>query len=729
MEETIRIKEITLEGFKCFFKKQSINCDADVIILTGNNGFGKTSFIEALELMATGKIEPRLGENSTNRPFENYINKNLLPGEAKARIEVKCQDGRVFQATLLPEILDEESTLFPLNGFSTSFVRSSCFFYQDGVESTFGRSQEGIQGIADAFVGDFPNKEILLDALVKAAAEVENIRSSFRTNLGNEDTLKNEAAEQARNLQAIIESNEYLKQLIPFPAKLVIASGKLSTRYKENIQKWVAALTGHEQGDQPVCKLLEEAIRAIESIRKQALADIPSQADINKGVARLKELLDNLPDFFPVTETSPKEDIALKELTEKEKALELELARIKTQMGLLLSEEQLPIPGTNISTWMGEIPLIASIDYMLKVKASSPEVVVDEIWSMLEKHGGDWSDKLKSKWLQYKQLRDEATAITQKIFEIRKEITGIKKKEADFDNLLQALKLWSVIFGAPLEKVNLEDSTGYDLKKARMMLKEKFVNINAAETMTAWNKVLEYLHKWQQIEQKLETIKLNWTPAAREADKKLSDFISWATKRNLDKWIEAIKGNALRENYISQLNQALEYILFQFGMGKELAKNVHFKRSNGKLYIQRWSEDNIIRETNIFPTFSTAQINQLAIAYMLALNCGVKNHPLGFICLDDVSSAFDLNNLAADAHLIRMLAYGNNQRRQVFITSHHDIITSRLLPLLLPPSGFRLKVIEFTSFRPETGPELRFYECKQARSGYIALQNVFKVEA
>ncbi|MCL6449659.1 MAG: hypothetical protein K6U04_16265, partial [Armatimonadetes bacterium] len=68
-------------------------------------------------------------------------------------------------------------------------------------------------------------------------------------------------------------------------------------------------------------------------------------------------------------------------------------------------------------------------------------------------------------------------------------------------------------------------------------------------------------------------------------------------------------------------------------------------------------------------TLSTAQINQVAIAYMLALNQGTEDHPLGFICLDDVSSAFDLQNLAADAHLIRMLAYGNKggQQRQVFI--------------------------------------------------------------
>ncbi|WP_081358719.1 hypothetical protein [Neomoorella thermoacetica] len=101
-----------------------------------------------------------------------------------------------------------------------------------------------------------------------------------------------------------------------------------------------------------------------------------------------------------------------------------------------------------------------------------------------------------------------------------------------------------------------------------------------------------------------------------------------------------------------------------------------------------------------------------------------------------VSYNADPDGLTRTPDMIRRLAQElileakkSTELTKFLLCSHHDIITSRLLPLLLPPSGFRLKVIEFTSFRPETGPELRFYECKQARSGYIALQNVFKVEA
>ena len=86
--------------------------------------------------------------------------------------------------------------------------------------------------------------------------------------------------------------------------------------------------------------------------------------------------------------------------------------------------------------------------------------------------------------------------------------------------------------------------------------------------------------------------------------------------------------------------------------------------------------------------------------------------PAHILLFDDTSTSFDLGNLVRQASWFRQLAYTDNpdQRYQIFIASHHDELTSRLVDLLKPPPGRTLRVIEFESYRPGYGPELVEWE-------------------
>jgi len=55
-EDRVRLKSLTIENFRAYKKKQVFDLDADVIVLFGPNGFGKTSFFDALDFAATGEI-------------------------------------------------------------------------------------------------------------------------------------------------------------------------------------------------------------------------------------------------------------------------------------------------------------------------------------------------------------------------------------------------------------------------------------------------------------------------------------------------------------------------------------------------------------------------------------------------------------------------------------------------------------------------------------------------
>ncbi|MCR4420355.1 MAG: hypothetical protein NUV99_09600 [Clostridia bacterium] len=63
--------------------------------------------------------------------------------------------------------------------------------------------------------------------------------------------------------------------------------------------------------------------------------------------------------------------------------------------------------------------------------------------------------------------------------------------------------------------------------------------------------------------------------------------------------------------------------------------------------------------------------------------------------------------LPRTAALIRQIAYVTEEvfaRRQVFIVSHHEDLTNRLLDFLIPPAGRKLRILNFVNWRPDSGP-------------------------
>ena len=57
----MRLRSATIEGFRGFTKKVFVDLDANVIILQGPNGVGKTSLLDAILWVLTGRID-RFGE-------------------------------------------------------------------------------------------------------------------------------------------------------------------------------------------------------------------------------------------------------------------------------------------------------------------------------------------------------------------------------------------------------------------------------------------------------------------------------------------------------------------------------------------------------------------------------------------------------------------------------------------------------------------------------------------
>lgn len=112
-----------------------------------------------------------------------------------------------------------------------------------------------------------------------------------------------------------------------------------------------------------------------------------------------------------------------------------------------------------------------------------------------------------------------------------------------------------------------------------------------------------------------------------------------------------------------------------------------------------------------FADLSTGQKTQLAICWTINLNLALtdtlRHRVIGF---DDFTTSLDMNQLIPAAVLLRKMAYAkpnDKSKRQVIVTSHHEDLTNRLLDLLLPPNGYKMRVIQFEDWSLITGPKFK----------------------
>jgi DNA repair protein SbcC/Rad50 len=86
-----RLKRATLSGFRAYGKPESFDLDANVIVLYGPNGLGKTSFFDAIDFACTGRIGRLCRRRITQGEFER-VARNLARGEKEAVVELELAD-------------------------------------------------------------------------------------------------------------------------------------------------------------------------------------------------------------------------------------------------------------------------------------------------------------------------------------------------------------------------------------------------------------------------------------------------------------------------------------------------------------------------------------------------------------------------------------------------------------------------------------------------------------
>lgn len=91
--DNVRIKKIEISGFRAYRKKQVFDLDADIVILYGPNGLGKTSFFDAIDYVSTGRIGRLTGKKKMNQKEFIEISKHLNSELSESLISLTINKG------------------------------------------------------------------------------------------------------------------------------------------------------------------------------------------------------------------------------------------------------------------------------------------------------------------------------------------------------------------------------------------------------------------------------------------------------------------------------------------------------------------------------------------------------------------------------------------------------------------------------------------------------------
>ena len=105
----MRLKELTIAGFRGFKLPKTIPLDADIVVIHGSNGSGKSSIVEALEWLLLGDISHHECASSRSGCRGDYLHNVLEKLHLKNRTQLTtkgatkaCSNNAVQQS--LPQI-------------------------------------------------------------------------------------------------------------------------------------------------------------------------------------------------------------------------------------------------------------------------------------------------------------------------------------------------------------------------------------------------------------------------------------------------------------------------------------------------------------------------------------------------------------------------------------------------------------------------------------------------
>jgi len=747
----LRLKEVRLHNFKAFRDShakagQSIDLDGDIVLLTGPNGYGKTSLIEAIEALVTERVRQRLGDESDIDNINDLINK--YAGTSQANVIFETTEGSLkvkVQGSIISDYIANATDRVPFN--NPDFLRVSSFFYQEDLENLFGVRSEVRKAVIQLFIPEWDYEDKLKEFLIKEGQDILTKQIDDLTQKLGDDP--EELRKREKN-----SINSLLKQRDSFPDNARPPFRRFYDRLLDisasnELHQWMQMLGVHTTEGITTAQALEQIYSALGVLHQQDLAWIRKEREeylksLKGPFVALQERVNHFPrETFPTKDALREEINTLRQSAGSLPAIKEQIQKASEQINRLLHFPERPWrENLKQRIAVGEIPLLLSL---LHLRQSMDEVDWQKLAERLgmDAAGRDWKKLLDDAFSRLEHAEREEGQLRNRLVELETAEQRVKMLENLLAQLLELEAAWGEAELGQLPFVETDEGARHRKSVFLKILSEK-VTESQRETDSklqeldrrerAWNTLMQMIDQWRQLHlQRLQAEKMA-DPRLRDrigSLKKLSDSIGRGRKAKINNLFDDARAGLLRP-YLDDINKMITRILHRFRLPRDIQERLRITLDSRNIMRFTLPEEDNKPARNAFSTFSTSQLNQAGIAFLIALNIGAgRKHPLDFICFDDVSAALDPVNLAASAMLFRSLAYDKRgPKRQLIITSHHDDITTRLLPLLLPPLGCRMKVVEYLSWSEEKGAQVKCHEVVQAcENGLNRLEELLRKES
>ena len=213
----IKIETIEIENFRAYRKRQEFNIASDITVFYGPNGFGKTSFFDAIDFAVTGSIG-RLDSVSDSKFDKVAAHLESDPGKSKVsmtassngtKIQIARTVGDRNWAMLNGEKKDRKAILSVLTGTSSPgaeridhlvrLFRATHQFNQEGQELTREFQKDC------RLKADIVSRMLAVEDYNNAVEKTEKVRDHFRKGIDLQNSIVVEAEEQASSVRGEIQ--------------------------------------------------------------------------------------------------------------------------------------------------------------------------------------------------------------------------------------------------------------------------------------------------------------------------------------------------------------------------------------------------------------------------------------------------------------------------------------------------------------------------------------------
>jgi DNA repair exonuclease SbcCD ATPase subunit len=696
---TFRIARIVASGFRGITDEIDVDLDADAVIIVGNNGRGKTSILDAMLWVLSGRVARlhvedeflkslyasdgqirvslTLRESSTNklmkvsRVFDGSPSSLTLETEDLGVLKGLAAQSKMVES-LWPSALEATD---PSDALSTALTRAN--YLQQDLLCQFiasDTSDQRFQVLAELLgVGRIRDLQTSLERAQRAYA-------SSTTNLKNEAVLLDSQVSKLRNqLSEITE---------PVNADALFESWQTWWSGFHNVGGTVESPEG--PGGASANVQIDVATRELTVIKDQLDRSRSQAIDLNTRVGESSTEL--LGDAKLITKDSLENELLeLRERTRHmQSRLESErlLADERRNFAILEAEDQAELRtlAQLALRHLGDLCPVCNQTFDIE----STQLRLNDFVSR-EQTGRVLPDP----YVDLSLIIRELEVATDRMVHVESELSIRDARIAERNRIEEQLKTLTQSVAERLGVIT-------DVPSAPILLDLLQDRIGVIDSLAIEAESLVLGITRLAVSSRRAGLEREYSDMKRNLDLRQADLQHRQNTRNMSgQIIEALR--EATENHVNsrltQMAPLLQKVYSSIDPHPSL-KDVRFiaSRDQGKGRLEaRLSDPEVSNVVSDSPpvVLSSSQANALAVSIFLTLNLGTSNAPLGTLILDDPLQSMDKVHLLSLVDVLRR----TSSRRQLIVATHDEVFGQLLARKLRPvTSGHRTVVIRISNW-------------------------------